>query len=98
MFDNRTIAWYGNYLAGESDFLKAFFKASVEFQKIEKEKYFLKNSSDVPFLLKNENGKNYTIPASGEIVITFNIKDKEKYNVINLISGSNEYLKVELPL
>lgn len=74
LFDNRTIAWFGNNLAGKEEHLKAFFEASLETSFLESTKkgdrYLVRNQSDVPYQVTIKDGDSYTIPANGETVVT----------------------------
>lgn len=82
LFAKRTVAWFGNNLAGEEEFLKAIFNEAVSYELIRENNksktLVFKNSSDVPFFIKAENGKEFTIPANGEnmVDITKNCKCK----------------------
>lgn len=100
LFANRTIAWFGDNLAGKEEFLKAFFHAAVKINFIEKtgngEKYALKNSSDVPYFLIAENGREIVIPALGEILVTIHSNAEKYFNVQNLLISGSKNLKVEI--
>jgi len=100
LFANRTIAWFGNYLAGKEEFLTAFFHAAVKINFIEEtsneKKFALKNSSDVPCFLVAENGREFAIPALGENFITIPSNTGKYFNVRNLLVGGSKNLKVEI--
>jgi predicted metal-dependent phosphoesterase TrpH len=100
LFENRTIAWFGNTLAGKEEFLTAFFHAAVKINFIEEtgneKKYALKNSSDVPYFLVAENGREFVIPALGENLITISSNTGKYFNVLNLLTSSSKNLKVEI--
>jgi hypothetical protein len=99
LYANRTIAWFGNNLAGKPEYLYAFFKASVTTRYFDETKhgksYIVKNTSDVPFELFSDE-LNITIPASGETMITVSGKLKDEFKVKNLRTKSAEYLIVSL--
>ena len=100
LFANRTIAWFGNNLAGKEEFLTAFFHAAVKINFIEEagngEKYVFKNSSDVPYFLIAENGREFYIPAMGESIISNSLEVDKYYTIKNLFIGARENLKVEI--
>ncbi|MCF6358057.1 MAG: Sb-PDE family phosphodiesterase [Draconibacterium sp.] len=102
LFANRTIAWYGNYLAGKEEYLKAFFEAAVEVQLYEKVKkgkiYIIKNNSDVPFEMQTLEDSDFTIPANGETIVTLPNKSKSSFSVKNLFIAGTENLVVALKL
>jgi predicted metal-dependent phosphoesterase TrpH len=101
MIARRTIAWFGNFLAGKEEFLSEFFKASLTIKLLSenpKEKvYQVINASDVPFMLKAVSGTQFTIAAYGESVIEIPAKCKGDFEVSNLIIRSNKRLTVKFP-
>ncbi|MDX8338617.1 hypothetical protein SLH46_05455 [Draconibacterium sp. IB214405] len=101
LFANRTIAYFGNNLAGKEEFLKAFFEAAVEiscFKEKGKEKsYSIKNTSDVPFFLSSED-KSFTIPANGETILMIKNDAENMYAIKNLFIKGTENLQVSLKL
>lgn len=102
LFANRTIAWFGNNLAGKKEFLKAFFKASVSFQLMSEsqkgKKYLVRNSSCIPYFLLDENKQEFEIPAMGENILTLSSETKKSFFVKNLFIGGIENLKIDLDL
>jgi 3',5'-nucleoside bisphosphate phosphatase len=100
LFANRTIAWFGHYLAGKEEYLKAFFYASVKIcstgESQNGKSYSVKNFSDVPFYLEDENGREFFIPAMGENIITNFSKTGKYYKVRNLFIKGHENLKIEI--
>jgi len=100
LFANRTIAWFGNYLAGKEEFLKVFFHTAVKINFIEEtgneKKYALINNSEVPYFLIAENGREIVIPALGENFITIPSNTGKYVNVRNLLVGGSKNLKVEI--
>jgi predicted metal-dependent phosphoesterase TrpH len=98
LFANRTMAWFGNNLAGKEEYLEAFFKESVSMTYYEKVKegkvYIFKNKSDVPFKMSSESGTNFTIPANGETMVT--LPGSGKFEVRNLYVGGTNNLEVSL--
>ena len=101
LFANRTIAYFGNILAGKEEYLKAFFEGSVEihaFDENNNEKsYIIKNASDVPFQLSSSN-KSFTIPANGEALLVLPSNFKNKFEIKNLFIKGTENLQISLNL
>ncbi|QGY43337.1 hypothetical protein GM418_06585 [Maribellus comscasis] len=99
MFDKRTLAWFGDNLAGKEEFLSAIFTNAIDTEFIkESEKgkvYLLKNSSDVPFHLISDD-ETFTIPKKGEVMVTVRDSGK-KYKISNLFIKGTENLSVSLP-
>ena len=102
LFANRTIAYFGNHLAGKEEYLKAFFEASVEVQFLNKTKkksrYLLKNTCDVPFQMQVKRGPAFTIPANGETIVALPKNASSKFLVKNLYTKGTENLTVTLDL
>lgn len=102
LFANRTIAYYGNILAGKEEYLKAFFEAAVEIQfydKVKKGKnYIIKNNSDVPFEMITERGPKFTIPANGETIVMLPNKSKNSFTIKNLFLEGTKNLVVSMKL
>ena len=100
LFENRTIAWFGNNLAGKEKYLKAFFHASVKIrftgESQKKKSYSVKNYSDVPYYLENENGREFLIPAMGENIITSSLETGKYFKIKNLFIRGRENLKIEI--
>ncbi len=98
LFARRTVAWFGDILAGNEKFLTEIFNAAVEVQLIstsEKgKKLALKNSSDVPFHLHSET-QNFTIPTHGEIMVTIG-NNMNTFSISNLFIRGTENLQVVL--
>jgi predicted metal-dependent phosphoesterase TrpH len=101
LFAKRTIAWFGDALAGEEQYLKAFFEAAVTFKLFEESNkgnnYLVKNTSDVPFNLSSAS-VNFTIPANGETIITIPQNSKNQFEIKNLHTKATEYLMVSIIL
>jgi hypothetical protein len=102
MFDNRTVAWFGDKMIGRENILVQLFEASLEVQKTnlgdEDELVVkVKNVSEIPFQLSDDNGYSKTIPALGETFVTLPGANKS-FRVTNLITGTEEVLETELPL
>ena len=100
LFEKRTIAWFGDNLAGKEEFLKAFFRAAVKINFIgetgNEKKYALKNFSDIPYFLVAENGREIVIPAMGENLITIPSNTEKYFYVRNLFIGGTKNLTVEI--
>lgn len=101
LLDNRTIAWFGHTLAGRQDLLQAFYEAAVTWQSLNKTKdqqiFAVKNTSEVPFVLKINGQTQIHIPALKEIQVTLNTKEHAKAHIENLFIGSQRVLEVALP-
>jgi len=101
LFAGRTIAWFGNFLAGKEEFLSSFFNASIKSALVSEKNrniYRVTNSSDVPFVLKSVDGTRFTIAAYSESTIEIPIANKGVFEVSNLIIRSNKKLTVKFPL
>jgi len=102
LFANRTIAWFGDNLAGKEEYLNAFFRESVTVNYYGETRngknYIIKNSSDVPFKMEMEKGPKFTIPATGETIVTIPKSGKNAFTISNLIIKGAENLEVTLDL
>ena len=102
MFDNRTVAWFGDKMIGRENILVQLFEASLEVQKTNRGDedelvVKVKNISEIPFQLSDDSGFSTTIPALGETFVTLPGATKS-FRVMNLITGTEEVLEAELPL
>jgi len=102
LFANRAIAYFGHTLAGKEEYLKSFFEATVEIEFYNKTKngnrYILKNTCDVPFLMQAKRGPAFTIPANGETIVTLPKNVSKEFIVKNLFTKGAENLTVSLDL
>ena len=107
MFAKRTVAWFGNYLAGDEKYLAEMFHNSVEYIKNpkstkEKQFYTLKNNTDLTFELKNVNktSQSVTILPRSVVTISFKSADKKRltYKLTNCLIRMNEVLELNLEL
>jgi len=102
MFDNRTVAWFGNNMAGKEEYLNAIFEAAVDIRYYNETRrgknFIIKNNSDVPFFLISEEGQNFNIPANGETMITITKENTNKFEVKNLFVKGTENLEISLNL
>jgi predicted metal-dependent phosphoesterase TrpH len=102
LFDNQTLAYFDNILAGKEELLKAFFEASVTIKSTgttdskKRELFKVTNISAIPFNLENKKGENISFPALTSVVILLNRNDCKELIVKNLYSGSKSNLKVDL--
>ena len=98
LFAKRTVAWFGNNLAGTEEFLAAIFKASVHIELMSKsekgEKFLLRNTSDVPVLLASAEMK-FTLPANSETFVTLK-KEDNMFSVENFFIKGTENLKITI--
>ena len=101
LFAKRTLAYFGNNLAGKEQFLNAFFEASVSVEFYDEmsrgKNYIIKNISDVPFFLSAEK-LNFTIPAQGETMVTIPNEMDANFRISNLFVKGTENLSVKLKL
>jgi 3',5'-nucleoside bisphosphate phosphatase len=109
LFSNRTVALFGDEMAGPENLLKQLFEASVEvrkpFRTVKDQAYFeISNPTDLTFSLKN-NAPAFGAPQSiellpGSTVIVSCKPENGKailpYEVVNLHTGKESKLKVEL--
>jgi len=99
MFAKHTIAWFDDKMIGREELLKELLKASIVLEDMESEnekvKVKIKNIADIPFILSDEDGNLFLIPALAET--SFNLPEKEgSFKVVNLITGMNENLGFDL--
>ncbi|MBT6005248.1 MAG: hypothetical protein HN778_11570 [Prolixibacteraceae bacterium] len=101
LFDNRTVAWFGNNLAGKEEYLKAIFETAVDIRFYNETRrgkvYIANNNSDVPFHLISDAGQKFNIPANGETMITLK-ENNRNFEVNNLFVKGTKNLKISLNL
>lgn len=95
----RTIAYGFGHLCGSEEFLLDLFKASVTLSPVDGKKVSLTNMTSIPYIIKKENGNpvriapfstyNTTIPQNAETL---------SFTVLNMWTGADTHLKVELPI
>ncbi|KAF0236253.1 MAG: hypothetical protein FD181_2906 [Prolixibacteraceae bacterium] len=101
LFANRTVAWFGNYLAGSEKLLSAIFKASVSVvadfaEEAQKDKiYNVKNLSDISFKLASSDGTLIKIPAYSESRVNIPKNSDMRFEVINLMITATKNLEIE---
>jgi 3',5'-nucleoside bisphosphate phosphatase len=106
MFAGHTMVWFRDTLAGKEEFAKPFF-----YQSISVDEPYLKddsnicfevtNRSDIPFYLTNgikDAPANITLSARSvtRVVLSKKVKDPLVYDVMNVLTGEKEVLRVEL--
>jgi hypothetical protein len=102
MFDNRTVAFFDNKLAGKEEFLKALFFASVSVKSIgasenqNRELFEISNISTIPFEIETQKGVRHTLPADASIILPLVPGELTGISVMNLYTGSQSNLKVDL--
>jgi hypothetical protein len=102
LFDNRTLAFFDNKLAGREEFLKAVFEASISIKptgvtdKKKREYFEIKNISAVPFDVELKNGNIITIPAEASIISILDRNADKHVSIKNLYTGSNSTLNLTL--
>lgn len=101
LFAGRTVAWFGNFLAGSEELLSAIFKASVEAKFIEETKkvkiYEVKNLSDVAFQLVSADGTQLKIPANCETRVNIPLNNDLHFEVTNLLITATKNLNINFP-
>jgi len=102
LFENRTLAFFNNRLAGKEEFLKALFEASVTIKptgatdKKKREYFEIKNISAVPFDVEMKNGNIINIPAEASIISILDRNADKHVSIKNLYTGSNSTLNLTL--
>ena len=106
MFAGRTLAYFDNILAGKEEFVKPFFYECITIGKPYYENdrnlfFEVTNKSDIQFNLVNGvPGAPATLTLAPNSVTRVALSKKVTasliYDVKNVITGENEYLKVEL--
>ncbi len=101
LFAGRTIAWFGNYLAGSENLLSEFFKASVKVNLVSENKrekiYKVVNTSDVPFHISLDSKNTSVITAYSETMINLPLTFKGNMEVTNLKIRSDKNLSINFP-
>jgi 3',5'-nucleoside bisphosphate phosphatase len=106
LFAQRTLVWFKDMIGGKPEYAKPFFYASISIGKVFYEssryRYFeITNKSDVPFYLVNgpAGAPGYITLAARSvtrIVLSKAFTGQLSYDVRNIMTGSEEVLKVEL--
>jgi histidinol phosphatase-like PHP family hydrolase len=106
MFAGRTLAYFGNMLAGKEEYARPFFNQCISagkpYYENEKTIYFeVTNRSDIPFYLVNgvaDAPESVTLIANGitRIALSKKVTSPLIYDVKNVITGENEVLRIEL--
>jgi len=101
LFANRTVAWFGNYLAGSEELLSDIFEASVVADFAEETKksntYNVKNLSDVAFNLASADGTRIKIPAYSETRVNIPKNSDLRFEVTNLMITATRNLEIDFP-
>ena len=95
----RTIAYGFGHLCGAEELLLDLFKASVTLGPVDGKKVSLTNMTSVPYIIKKENGNPVRIAPFS----TYNTSIPENagtlsLTILNLWTGADTHLKVELPI
>lgn len=106
MFAGRTLAYFGDKIAGREEYAKPFFyqciSVSKPYYQNDKNIFFeVTNTSDIPFYLVNGipgSPAAITLAANSVTRVTIGSKVTSPliYDVKNIITGENEVLKAEL--
>ncbi|MFV0554945.1 MAG: hypothetical protein ACK5LR_09595 [Mangrovibacterium sp.] len=98
LFAKRTVAWFGDKLAGDEKFLREIFKSAIEVKLISEsekgQRMTLKNNSDVPFHLHSEE-QSFTISSNGETMVTIK-PSMNLFAVKNLFVAATDNLVVTI--
>jgi hypothetical protein len=103
MFEQRTLAYFDNKLAGKKELLEALFKASISAEPTgEKDReqrmlYEVKNISSIPFIVKNMKGQVITVPAESTLILPLELNDYQELSILNLYTTSESVLQVNMP-
>ena len=106
LFAQRTLVWFKDIIGGKAEYAKPFFYASISIGKVfhesSRNRYFeITNKSDVPFYLVNGPAgapASLTLAARTvtRVVLSKAFTGQLTYDVRNIMTGSEEVLKVEL--
>lgn len=90
----RTIAYFDHKLAGKPEIIEDFFHAAIEVKALNPSTFSVINTSDVPFVLNNEE-EHIIIPEQKTILMS-KAEIEQTYNVSNLIIGTNKTLSTKI--
>lgn len=106
LFDGRTIAWYGNTLAGKEELVSALAQASIQlepaFRELKKKDITwcyaeLNNNSDIPFVLQQEDGNTLLLEPLSSVVVSYKKEASElNYKVMNAFIGAERKLEIAI--
>ncbi len=106
LFAGRTLVYFRDMLAGKEEYAKPFFYKCISvgkpYYQNDKDIYFeVSNLSDIPFYLINGPAnapESITFPANSvtRVVVGKKLTTPLVYEVRNVLTGTNELLKIEL--
>jgi hypothetical protein len=106
LFAGRTLAYFGNILAGKEEYARPFFYQCISvgkpyFENDESIFFEVTNRSNVTFYLikgVSEAPESITLVANGitRVVVSKKLTSPLVYDVKNVLIGEDEVLKVEL--
>jgi hypothetical protein len=106
LFAGRTLVWFKDMIGGKAEYAKPFFYSSISVGKVynesSKNRYFeITNKSDVPYYLVNgPKGAPGAITLGARsvtrVVLPKTFTGQLIYDVKNVMTGSQEVLKVEI--
>jgi len=106
LFAGRSLVWFKDIIGGKEEYAKPFFYGSISVSKVyhesSKNRYFeITNKSDVPFyLVKGPKGAPGAITLAANtvtrVVLSKAFTGPLTYDVKNIMTGSEEVLKVEI--
>lgn len=105
MFDRRTVAFFAGKLSGPKEWLSKIFNASVQVRiqdrgnRSRPASITITNTTDIPFSLKNDDGNLFDLKERSSITLQVpnaSLITGIPLTVTNLLTGSNQSLKVTL--
>ncbi|MGM0375964.1 MAG: Sb-PDE family phosphodiesterase [Bacteroidota bacterium] len=101
LFEKRTVAWFGDKMIGRKNILTQLFQASLDIteNEVSDENQTIlkvKNMADFPFHLSDGKGFEKTIPALSEAIVCLP-EDQDRFEVTNLIVGTEKVLETAFP-
>lgn len=94
MFARRTIAWFGDNIAGREKLVREFFLNSVKKISEKGEYILLKNSTDIEYTLESQS--NTKDLRANSITYIKKSEFADGIKVTNVITGTNKVLKIKL--
>jgi 3',5'-nucleoside bisphosphate phosphatase len=98
MFSNRTVAYFGNMLAGPEYLLNEIFKASVKIRSTghsdeDKQDLFeVSNTSAIQYVIDFGSDDKLTLQPGASVIIPSNNMLRGEIKIVNLLTGTNQCL------
>ncbi len=106
LFEGRTIAWFGNTIAGKTELVKQLVEASIDLSSAFRESKKnnttmcyaeLSNNSDIPFILLDKDGHELVLEPLSSVIVTFEKGSAElNYKVMNAFIGAENRLTINI--